>query len=188
MASKTACHIELCKNRVHKWVQDESINVQHVSGKIKPAGIFTKQMHDGAHFWWLLDSFMSHLSDFINSSLLVIHHIHQRSPNQVIPAAAWAVTKITPLSIFLLWLHVLVVIPSLLSHIFAVLVDSFFRMFMCLSPHFSSNNGFFLHFWKVSVLSLTSVTIPFSAISHSQSIPKVSHLEFHLAFLAWCVW
>ncbi len=59
-------------------MQEKTINVQHISGKIYLADIFTKKkMQDGAHFHRLQDSFMSRLSDFINSTLLAIRHTHQ---------------------------------------------------------------------------------------------------------------
>jgi hypothetical protein len=51
MTLKAARHIELCKNSVREWVQEYTLNVKHVSGKLNPANIFTKKMRDGAHFW-----------------------------------------------------------------------------------------------------------------------------------------
>jgi hypothetical protein len=89
MMSKAARHIKLCKNSVCKWVQDKTIAVKHVAGKINPADIFTKEMCDGTHFCWLRNSFMSWLSDFLNTLLLESHHTHQRSPHSVVPSAAW---------------------------------------------------------------------------------------------------
>jgi hypothetical protein len=83
---------------VQECVQDKTINVQHVSGQINPANIFTKEMQDGTHFCRLWYSVMSRLSDFINSSLLAIHHTHQSSPCQVLPAAAWAILTVHPSS------------------------------------------------------------------------------------------
>ncbi len=74
MTSKSACHIELCKKSVCEWVQDNTLNVKHVSGKLNPANIVTKEMHNGAHFRQLRDSFMSHLSEFLNDLILAIHH------------------------------------------------------------------------------------------------------------------
>jgi hypothetical protein len=74
MTSKAARHIELRENSIRKWVKDGTIEVEHVSGKINPADIFTKEMRDGAHFRRLRDSFMSRLSDFLNDSILVVHH------------------------------------------------------------------------------------------------------------------
>ena len=50
MTSKAARHIELCENSVCEWVQDKSLAVRHVSGKLNPADIFTKEMRNGAHF------------------------------------------------------------------------------------------------------------------------------------------
>jgi hypothetical protein len=81
-------------------VQNKTINIQHVSGKINPADIFTKEMRDGAHFRHLQDSFMSRLSDFINDSLLAIHHTNQHSPKQVVPSAAKAMLTVHPSSYF----------------------------------------------------------------------------------------
>jgi hypothetical protein len=88
MTSKAARHIELRENSVREWVQDNTLNVVHVPGKINPADIFTKEMRDGAHFRCLRDSFMSRLSDFLNDSILAIHHASQRTPTTVTPAAA----------------------------------------------------------------------------------------------------
>jgi hypothetical protein len=67
--------------------------VKHLPGKIDPADIFTKEMKDGAHFWCLQDSFMSCLSSFNTSALLVVYHAWQLSPTNVIPAAAQAVIE-----------------------------------------------------------------------------------------------
>jgi hypothetical protein len=53
MTWKAARHIKLCKNSVREWVQDKTISVKHVAGKINPADIFTKEMRNGAHFYRL---------------------------------------------------------------------------------------------------------------------------------------
>jgi hypothetical protein len=50
LTSKAAWHIELCENSVCKWVQDKTLQVRHISGKLNPADIFTKEMRHGAHF------------------------------------------------------------------------------------------------------------------------------------------
>jgi hypothetical protein len=84
--SKAARHIELRENSIREWVQDKTLNVICVAGKINPANNITKEMKDGAHFCCLRDSFMICLSDFVNDSLLDLHHSRQRSP-QVTPAA-----------------------------------------------------------------------------------------------------
>ena len=88
MTSKAARHIELRENSVREWVQDNTLNVVHVPGKINPADIFPKEMRDGVHFWRLRDSFMSRLSDFLNNSILAIHHTSQSTPTTVTPVAA----------------------------------------------------------------------------------------------------
>jgi hypothetical protein len=77
MTSKADCHIELHKNSVCKWIHAKLLAVKHVSGKINSLDIFTKEMHDGMHFCRLRDSFMSCLSDFVNASLLKVHHTCQ---------------------------------------------------------------------------------------------------------------
>jgi hypothetical protein len=87
MTSKAACHIELHENSIRDWVQDKTLNVVHVAGKVNPANIFTKEMKDGGNFCRLRDSFMICFSDFVNDSLLDLHHACQCSP-QVTPAAA----------------------------------------------------------------------------------------------------
>jgi hypothetical protein len=50
MMTKQICHMEMHKNMVRKWVQDNFLKVVHVSGRLNLADIFTKEMHDGAHF------------------------------------------------------------------------------------------------------------------------------------------
>ncbi len=100
MTSKAVRHIELWENSVRQWVQNKTINVQHVSGKINSADIFIKETKDGAHFRRLWDSFMSHFSDFINDSLLAIYHSNQCSPKQVVPSAAKAMLTVHPCSYF----------------------------------------------------------------------------------------
>jgi hypothetical protein len=88
MTSKAAHHIELCENSICKWVQDKTLQVEHVSGKINPADIFIKELRNGAHFRRVQDSFMSGLSDFLSDSILAVHHASERSPTTVTPAAA----------------------------------------------------------------------------------------------------
>ncbi len=88
MTSKAAHHIELCENSICEWVQDKTLHVEHVSGKINPANIFTKEMRNGAHFRHVCDSFMFHLSDFLSDSILTVHHASQQPPTLVTPAAA----------------------------------------------------------------------------------------------------
>jgi hypothetical protein len=65
MTTKQICHMEMRKNAVPEWVQDAFLKVLHVSGRINPADVFTKEMGDGAHFQSLRDSFMCPLSDFL---------------------------------------------------------------------------------------------------------------------------
>ncbi len=92
MTSKAARHIKLRKNSVWEWVQNNTLHVKHVSRKINPADIFTKEMRNCAHFQHLRDSFMSRLSDFVHDSILVVHHASRRSPTTVAPAAACVCT------------------------------------------------------------------------------------------------
>ena len=90
MTSKAARHIELRENSVREWIQSKLLSVKHVSGKINPSDIFTKEMRDGTHFRRLRDSFMSRLSDFVNASLLAVHHARRSAPSPI-PATAHAV-------------------------------------------------------------------------------------------------
>jgi hypothetical protein len=87
MTSKAAHHIELRENSIREWVQDKTLNLLHVAGKVNPADIFTKEMKDSAHFHHLRDSFMVCLSDFVNDSLLYLHHARQCS-HKVTPTTA----------------------------------------------------------------------------------------------------
>jgi hypothetical protein len=88
MTSKAARHIELRENSVREWVRDNTIEVQHVAGRVNPADIFTKEMRDGAHFRRLRDSFMSRLSDFVKGSILAVHPSSRRLLSTLAPAAA----------------------------------------------------------------------------------------------------
>ena len=50
MTTKQICHMEMQENAVREWVQDASLKVLHISERINPTDIFTKEMRDGAHF------------------------------------------------------------------------------------------------------------------------------------------
>jgi hypothetical protein len=50
MTTKQIRHMEMRENAVREWVQDSLLKVLHVSGRVNPADIFTKEMQDGAHF------------------------------------------------------------------------------------------------------------------------------------------
>jgi hypothetical protein len=50
LTTKENRHIEHRKNATRKWAKDGSITITHVSGKCNPSDIFTKEIHDGAHF------------------------------------------------------------------------------------------------------------------------------------------
>ena len=84
--------MELRKNSVREWVENKTLNVLHVSGRVNPADIFTKEMQDVGHFRRLRDAFMCRLSDFLQQSVLVIHHQSQSTSHtthcQVVPSAA----------------------------------------------------------------------------------------------------
>jgi hypothetical protein len=92
MTSKKIRQMELRENSVREWVENKTLTVLHVSGRVNLADIFTKEMRDGTHFWWLRDSFMCRLSNFLQQSLLAIHHQLQSTspatPRQVVPTAA----------------------------------------------------------------------------------------------------
>ncbi len=53
MTSKVARHIELWENSVREWVQSKLLSIKHISGKLNPSDIFTKEIQDGTHFWRL---------------------------------------------------------------------------------------------------------------------------------------
>jgi hypothetical protein len=93
MTTKQIRHMEMRENAVREWVQDSSLKVLHVPGRINPADIFTKEMRDGAHFRRLRDSFMCPLSIFLQQSLLDVHLSRQQDlplsqPLQFVPSAA----------------------------------------------------------------------------------------------------
>ena len=99
MTSKAACHIELRENSVREWIQFKLLMDKQFSGKLNPSDIFTKEMRDGMHFRRLRDSFMPRLSDFVNDSMLAVHHDRQSTVSSI-SAAAHAVLAAGPLSYF----------------------------------------------------------------------------------------
>ena len=50
MTTKQIRHMEMQENAVREWVHDAFLKVLHVSGRINPADIFTKEMRIGVHF------------------------------------------------------------------------------------------------------------------------------------------
>ena len=50
MTTKQIRHMEMRENSIREWVQDQSLQVLQVKGKINPADIFIKEMRDGTHF------------------------------------------------------------------------------------------------------------------------------------------
>ncbi len=89
MTLKAGLYIEFRKYLVHEWVQDKTVSVENIAGKLNPANIFTKEMLDGTHFCCLRNSLMSWLLDFFHTTLLETHHAHQWSQHSVAPSAAW---------------------------------------------------------------------------------------------------
>ncbi|EJK48260.1 hypothetical protein THAOC_32961 [Thalassiosira oceanica] len=70
LTTKDMRHVSLRENFVREEVQDKTVDVLYVPGKINPADIFTKEMKDGATFRRLRDSFMCSLQSY-NSSVAV---------------------------------------------------------------------------------------------------------------------
>ena len=128
--------MELRENSVREWVENKTLNVLHVSGRINPADIFTKEMRDGAHFRRLRDSFMCRLSDFLQPSLLVIHHQSQSTSHtnhrQVVPSAASSHTISAQTLISKLCVPFPCVGPSQLSPICRALAVSSYDVFITL--------------------------------------------------------
>jgi hypothetical protein len=104
MTTKKIRHMELRENYVREWVADKTLNILHVSGRVNPTDIFTKEMRDGAHFRRLQDSFMCCLSDFIQQSILVIHHQSQSTSHMTlcrgVPSVASSKTFVAQKSYF----------------------------------------------------------------------------------------
>jgi hypothetical protein len=161
MTSKAAHHIELWENSIREWVQNKFINVQHLSGKINPADIFTKEMRDGAHFRCLWDSFMSCLSDFNNDSLLAIYHTNQLSPKQSVPSAAKAMLMVHTSSYFSALASSSFCCTFTAFHIFAVLVVSFSGISTGMFHHILYSSGSTHHIgsvWSLPIVPSQLVT------------------------------
>jgi hypothetical protein len=132
MTTKGTCHIKLWEDLVWEWVKDKTLSVKHVSGTVNPADIFTKGMKDRAHFWCLWDSFISRLSDFNTSALLVVHYAWKLPSTNIILAAARAVIESGSSSYFL-----------------ALASSSFCHTYTTMSHLSSAGNSFF----KTSMVS-----------------------------------
>ena len=55
MTTKGMKHVSLRENAVRKSVDNKELSIHHVSGKLNPADLFTKELKDGAHFYRLRD-------------------------------------------------------------------------------------------------------------------------------------
>ena len=88
MTSKKVRYMSLRENAVREWVQEDKIlDVCHVSGKVNPADIFTKEMKDGAHFRRLRDSFMISHKRFLDDALEALHQSRPRRDELLSSAA-----------------------------------------------------------------------------------------------------
>ena len=88
MTTKQIQHMDMHENSVCEWVQDSSLQVLHIKGKINPTDIFTKEMQDGLIFdiyeilsyvdypisssshWW---RFISHISKMSSCFIRLCH-------------------------------------------------------------------------------------------------------------------
>ena len=96
MTSKAARHIELRENSVREWIQSKLLTVKHVSGKINPSDIFTKEMRDGANYRRLRDSFMSRASTFLKGIYNSLHPLSSQPITHTLEAAAQAAHYVPP--------------------------------------------------------------------------------------------
>ncbi len=142
MTSKATCHIELWENSIREWVQNKSINVKHVSSKIILADIFTKEMRDGAHtsIFGILLCHVYPISSMIHFwwSITSISNLLPHNLSHLLQKKCW---QFIPLLIFLPLHHLPSVAPSLLFHIFAVLVVSFSGIFTGMFHHILYSSG-----------------------------------------------
>ena len=79
LTTKDMRHVSLRENYVREGVQDKTVDVLYVPGKINPADIFTKEMKDGATFRRLRDSFMCTLKSFNDNMVVRLESLHTRS-------------------------------------------------------------------------------------------------------------
>ena len=86
MTAKKMQYMEQRENRVREWVDDSTLTVGHVQGKVNPADLFTKETRDGVHFHKLRDSFMSRADAFLPGE----------SPVEVAAAALALTTRALP--------------------------------------------------------------------------------------------
>ena len=73
LTTKGNCHIKHKETATREWVADGTIAVSHVSGKCNPLDIFSKEMHEGANFRHLCDSFMLRALDFLKDIFTSLH-------------------------------------------------------------------------------------------------------------------
>jgi hypothetical protein len=150
----------------------------HVAGKINPANIFTKEMKDRTHFCRLRNSFVIHLSDFVNDSLLDLHHACQHSPQVTRPAALVSLASRCPLT-WPLSRPLLSVIPCQMLPTFAVPVDI----------SFGSMIAWFLlvFFSQASPPCRRPPFLFFSQFELTRGVPRhfLDPLEIYSLFLCW---
>ena len=77
---KNIRHMELHDNSVHEWFHGKSLRISHVAGNYNPNDISTKEMKDGANFRCIRDSFICHLSNFLEESLAGSFQLRQVNP------------------------------------------------------------------------------------------------------------
>ncbi len=106
---------------------------QQISQNCPPANIFTKEMQDGKHFCHLQNSFMSHLSDFLHKSVLVVHHAWQPSCT-VVSAAGLGLLSIHVIPLLWQFLHLPLSFKTWQTYYtYQALAVTFFGVFMSLS-------------------------------------------------------
>ncbi len=150
MTSKAARHIEHRENSVRERIQSKLLTIKQVADKINPSDIFTKEMRDGTHFRHLCDSFMSRLSDFVNASLLAVHHVRQMAySNTLLQLMLYSRRTLFPTFLLLLLLPSVDLFRLFLTS--PVLADNSCGVFTDLFPRVSYSIGFC---WRFGVLFL----------------------------------
>ncbi len=141
MTSKAACHVELWENSVREWVQNKSINVQHISGKFNPA-VFLLKRWETVHIsgvFGILSCQVCPISSMIHfwQSITPISNL----PNNLSHLLRKQCWQFIPLLISLPSHHLPSVTPSLLFHTFGVLVVSFSGIFTGMFCHILYSSG-----------------------------------------------
>jgi hypothetical protein len=71
-------HLNLHETAIHENVQNKTVKITHIPGKINASDLFTKELKDDAHFRRCRDTFMVSRANFLKHGHCVPTHLADR--------------------------------------------------------------------------------------------------------------